>query len=399
MKKAVFKIVYNRNNRFDKNGKAPVYIECYLNRKRKYLKTGIKIEPKHWDSKQNTIKSNYPNFIQLNRRLKKQIKLLEDFEYKHIEEDKNFSLNLIDDSVFNKEIDLVSGNFIEFCKKTIKENVSKSNRTIRQHKVTIKRLEKYFPDLTFNKIDFSIVKEFDDILRREGLHVNTIATHHKVFKVYLNLAIKMNLLPSENYPYKNFKVKTIQTKRTFLTMAEVDKVEKLKFTDNTRHIEQVRDMFLFGCYTGMRYSDVMELTNEDIKEDKDGYFVETRMNKTQNFIKIPLALLFKGKAVNIVDKYKSDIKRKFLFPRQTPKGMTNQNTNRILKVIMMLAKIDKNITFHLSRHTFGTNLAVATSDQFLIKELMGHADIKTSMIYIHTSQEQIKNKLKNTDWG
>jgi site-specific recombinase XerD len=79
--------------------------------------------------------------------------------------------------------------------------------------------------------------------------------------------------------------------------------------------------------------------------------------------------------------------------------MTNQNTNRILKVIMMLAKIDKNITFHLSRHTFGTNLAVATSDQFLIKELMGHADIKTSMIYIHTSQEQIKNKLKNTDWG
>jgi integrase/recombinase XerD len=76
-------------------------------------------------------------------------------------------------------------------------------------------------------------------------------------------------------------------------MAEVDKVEKLKFTDNTRHIEQVRDMFLFGCYTGMRYSDVMELTNEDIKEDKDGYFVETRMNKTQNFIKIPLALLFK----------------------------------------------------------------------------------------------------------
>lgn len=400
MKKAVYKIIYNRNNRFDKNGKAPVYIECYLNRKRKYIKTGIKIIPKYWDSKLNVIKSNYPDFIQLNRRLKMQVKMLEDFEHEHLEENKMFSLDLINDNVFNKNLGLVSGNFVKFCKQQLEGNVAISDETKRHHRVTIKKLQKYFPDLIFDEIDYSVIKKFDNILRiKEGLHINTIANQHKVFKVYLNLAIKMDLMKPENYPYKNFKVKKIQTKRTFLNKEEIERIAKLRFTKGTKHIELVRDKFLLSCYTGLRYGDVRDLTLRNILIENGEYYIETRMNKTKDIIRVPASLLFKGKAVDIIKKYSGEkFPAEFLFPRNTKKGLSNQEANRRLKVIEMLAKIDKTLTFHVSRHTFGTNLAAATSDPYLIKELMGHADIKTSMIYIHTSQEQIKNKLKNTDW-
>ncbi len=399
MKKAVYRLIYNRRKKLDKKGKAPVLIECYLNRKRKYIKTGVRIEPKNWDSKLNIIKSNFPDYINLNRRLKTQIKMLEDFEHKHLEEKKMFSLDLIDDSVFNKNLGLVSSNFVKFCYKQLEENVSLSYETKRHHKVTIKKIEKYFPDLTFDKIDYLVIKKFDDVLRvEEKLHINTIANQHKVFKVYLNLAIKMDLMKPEDYPYKDFKVKKIKTDRPYLTKEEVERLAKLKFTENTKNIELVRDMFLFSCYTGLRYGDTRDLTLNDIEIENNEYYVKTRMNKTQDIIKIPASLLFKGKAVEIINKYSEDFPEKYLFPRKTKKGLSNQEANRRLKVVELIAGINKTLTFHVSRHTFGTNLADVTGDPYLIKELMGHADIKTSMIYIHISQNHIKNKLRNTDW-
>ena len=101
-------------------------------------------------------------------------------------------------------------------------------------------------------------------MRNEGLHINTIANQHKVLKVYINLAVKHKLFSSDDYPYRMFKVKKVQTKRVFLTLDEVTTVEKLIFTENTKDIEQVKDMFVFSCYTGLRFSDVQALRNKDI---------------------------------------------------------------------------------------------------------------------------------------
>lgn len=153
-------------------------------------------------------------------------------------------------------------------------------------------------------------------------------------------------------------------------------------------------MFVFSCYTGLRFSDVQSLTNRNILKENNEYFIETRQEKTNDLISLPISLIFNGKAVNILEKYKEDFPQKYLFPR-----ISNVSANTSLKTIALIAKIDKVLTFHVSRHSFGTNLASATTDQFLIKELMGHKDIRTSMIYIHTSKEQVRKKLKNTNWG
>jgi integrase len=78
---------------------------------------------------------------------------------------------------------------------------------------------------------------------------------------------------------------------------------------------------------------------------------------------------------------------------------TNQHANRILKVLAVAAKIPTKLTFHIARHTFGTFLAEKTCNPYLIMDLMGHTDIKTSMIYIHRSQERINRQLKDVNWA
>lgn len=398
MKKAIFRPIYNRTKRLTKNGTASIVIECYLDRKRKYLKTGIKIAPDQWNNKRSVIRNNHPDSVRLNRRIRQQIEALEKFEFKQVQENNTFSLDEIDGYIINLEeegakIKALSSSFFEFCNKALSENFSVTKSTKRQHKESLSKVEKYFPNLKFRDINYNMVKKLDDSLRIEKLHINTIAKHHKVFKTYINLAIKQDLLKQEDYPYKSFKVKKQSTKREFLTNDEVEKIANLKFTERTKHIEHVRDMFIFSCYTGLRYSDVQKITNRNIKLEGKDYYIEIQMHKTKDFIKLPISLLFNGKAVDVINKYKSEYPEEYIFPR-----LSNQKANVKLKIVSMIAQIDKNLTFHISRHTFGTNLAAATSDQFVIKELMGHSDIKTSMIYIHTSQEQIKNKLKNTKW-
>ena len=391
MKKISYRAIFNRNKKLNSEGKGLVQIECYLDRKRKYLSTGIKIEPIYWNSKLNIIKNNHPEHIELNRFINKQIRSLEDYEFKQVEKKGLFSLKEING--FSHERISNNDSFLAFFKENMQNNPAIQNVTRKQHNAIYNKLMDFNSALTFDDVDYDMVKMFDNFLRTKDLHINTIANHHKILKTYINLAIKKKLYNLENYPYKQFKAKKIQTKRTFLSIDEVKKIEDLKFTENTIHIEKVRDMFVFSCYTGLRFSDVQNLKNRDILKNNGEYIIEFKQNKTQGYVKLPISLLFNGKAVNIVKKYKENYADKFLFPR-----ISNQKANVKLKVVALVTDIDKSLSFHVSRHTFGTNLATATSDQFLIRELMGHSDIRTSMIYIHTSQEQIRNKLKNTKW-
>ena len=392
MKKITYKVVFNRKNKLNTEGKGLIQIECYLDRKRKYISTGIKIEPLYWNRKLNLIKSNHPESIKLNKLVNQQIRAIEDFEF--VQLDKNGAFSLEEINGLRHKSHSENNSFIEFFRNNIKSNTAISKSTKSHHRVVLKKLEEFESGIIFSDINYELIKRFDDFLRSQTeLHVNSIANHHKTIKAYINLAIKKNLLSVDDYPYRQFKVKKIKTERVYLTNEEVKGVAKIEFTNSTKHIEFVRDMFLFSCYTGIRYSDVQSLKNKHVSKDGEDYYIQIRMNKTQGIVKLPISLMFKGKAIDVLKKYQEDDSESHIFPR-----LSNQKANLKLKVVAMVAKINKNLTFHASRHTFGTNLAAATSDQFLIKELMGHSDIKTSMVYIHTSQEQIKNKLKSANW-
>jgi site-specific recombinase XerD len=381
--KIIYKVIFNRMNRLNKDGKAIIQIEAYLNRKRRYFSTGIYIKPDEWDNRRTIVSKRNEEHTKFNFIINQQIKSLEDKELEILKHGKEISLEILSMTDTTKD-------FYEYFDKYVNENRVSNARKILIRRV-IKYLKEYNSKLTFRTFKYAEIVEFDDFLRKQKmLSKNSIANQHKVVKAFLNYALKSDII--EKNPYFKFKIQTEKVIREFLTKEEIEKISQIN-TNNNEHLEQVKDMFLFSCYTGLRFSDVQAIIPICVEYDDDSVYLSFKQIKTaqlQN--RIPVHLLFNGKAVDIINKY-LNVDEKYIFPQ-----MTNQEANRTLKSIQVIADIRKNLTFHLSRHTFGTQLAKSTNDPFLIKELMGHGDIKTSMIYIHLNNQALDDKLKNVKW-
>ena len=159
--------------------------------------------------------------------------------------------------------------------------------------------------------------------------INTIGKLHKNLKRFLNLAIKYNLISPNDYAYRNFKVETESTKREALSMNEVIALEKLTYDRNSIN-EQVKDMFLFACYTGLRISDVIHLKNSYCKMTDKGWRLEFKTFKVQKMAYLPLKNLFKdeyelSKPERIIDRY-YNVNTEFVFP-----SIPESKINRQLK--------------------------------------------------------------------
>ncbi len=380
-----YRFVFNRKNKLNKNGQALIQLETYLNGKRKYFSTGIYITPDQWDKKKHIIK-NHPQSQQLNWQLGVMKQQYQEFEMEMKRKHGKFDL-----SMFELLKNKASVNFWEMFENYYQtQNVSKSRKTY--IKRTIKYLKEFAPFLSFENFDLQTIYGFEYFLQSKGLHTNTIMQHHKVVKHFLNIMVRNDVI--KDNPYNKFKIKKAKTERVFLTEDELKALEGLELPERNRRMQEVLDMFRFSCYTGLRFSDIQALTPKNVEKYDNGEVVlRIRQQKTGDFVAIPLHLVFKGKAIDILNKY-YDKNKERIFPKSS-----NQDVNRQLKLIQVLADLNKTLTFHVARHTFGTLLAKFTHDPYLIKQLMGHSDIQTSMTYIHLSNEMVNERLKNIDWN
>ena len=174
MKKANYKVIYNRRKKLTSEGTVQIQIECYLNRKRKYINTGIKIEPKFWNSKTNRINRNHEKYIELNRFINLQVRKIEDFELKIIEIGEVFQLSDLE----NLDISNLAEkkDFLAFCWEYELSNVHASKSTKNQHTILLKRLEEFQKKIYFKELNYSFVENFDNFLKNKNLHINTVAT-------------------------------------------------------------------------------------------------------------------------------------------------------------------------------------------------------------------------------
>jgi integrase len=156
-------------------------------------------------------------------------------------------------------------------------------------------------------------------------------------------------------------------------------------------MELVRDMFLFSTYTGLRYSDVHVLTKKSFQNTPEGLELVITAIKTKKPFRLPLSNLFDGKPQEIANKYLNSDKNRLFY------GITNPKANKLIKELAKLAKINKYLTFHSSRHTFATHM-VHKVGLLYAQSLLQHGDIKTTSGYLHVDQVEMFEQLKNTDW-
>jgi site-specific recombinase XerD len=188
-------------------------------------------------------------------------------------------------------------------------------------------------------------------------------------------------------PFIQFSVRLEETKRVYLSREELDRLEKKMF--RIKRLEQIRDFFIFSCYTGYPYSEIEKLTPEDIQTHFDGskWIITSR---TKNDIQSNVPLL--AKAEEMIEKYKNhpdSIMKGKLFPIPS-----NVKYNAYLKEIADVCEIDKNLTTHVARHTFATTITLSNDVSIeTVSAMLGHKSIRTTQIYAKVVEEKVSNEM------
>ena len=381
MQKIRYTLRFNRKKQLNKNGRASIQIECYLNGLRKYFDTKIKVTPSQWHEKTKTIKDT-PNAIQQNSIIKEMIRELESYEIGLINAGKVCTLDMLENAFAYQN----NNTFNKWFKLQIEKETTKKS-TKRVLYTVLNQLNSFNSNLSFSDIDFKFLKSFERFLIDKGLKPNTISIYLKVIKKFVRLAINNDFINSSNNPFRAFKISMKKTDKTFLLPSEIDIIE------NNKRLKYARDLFLFSCYTGLRFSDVVTLEPTNIQMIDGKKWLIKNQQKTDEKIKIPIYLLFDGKPLKIIQNYFS-LGSKTLF-----KSITNNSINAKLKRIFALAGIDKHVTFHAARHTTATYLLSKGVSIFVVQKILGHSKIDTTQIYTHLIDETIINSLKDINFS
>jgi len=238
--------------------------------------------------------------------------------------------------------------------------VQSTTDTIRH---TVNYIVSLYPNLTIQECTTKWFTQFINKVHDKGLAPNTVYTYASIVRQVLRRACEDGIISSVPRLEMPKRIKSI---RTFLTFDELKRLEVTPFRDD------VKNAFLFCCFTGLRLSDCKALKPSMIHGDS----IVLRQQKTSDVVRIPL----------------TDNARRFLPSKPLPCGRFfkfSYSTDMIRQMCWWgrMAGIDKHITFHVSRHTFATLLITSGADVYATSKLLGHSSVSTTQVYAHMVDE------------
>lgn len=382
MNKIIYNLVYNRKKCLNKKGMALVQVEAYLGRKKKYFSTKVYLKPEQWDNKKLIVK-NHPNVDALNRLIYEFVATIEKKELELWQQGKRISLELLKNALTTQEN---NSSFISFFRQEVM-NSSLKDSTKRNHLSTLMLLQEFKKNITFSDLTFELISSFEYFLQLKGYHTNTIAKHMKHLKRHVNIAINKEYIEIQKYAFRKYKIKTIENKHTHLVPEELERLENLILSGRYVKLQKSLDAFLFCCYAGMRYSDFINLSSENFVDINQETWLIYKSVKTGTEVRLPLYLLFSGKGIAILNKYRDNLEDFFHL-------RDNSNVNKDLIIITRLAGLSKRISFHTARHTNATLLIYNGINITTVQKLLGHKSVKTTQVYTNVMDMTIIHDLE-----
>lgn len=354
-------------------------VEASLNQRKIYFKTNLYIKPEHWDKRTSQV-IGHPQANDLNSMLFEFVLHLQGIELALWKRGVPATLSLLKDAMKkNRPINITFPIFA-------KEYVTHSDRresTKENLYTTITVLQEFRPGLDFKDITYTFLKDFEVYLREKGNGINTVAKHLRQLRTLVNEAINQGYIHADTYPFRKFKIKQEKGRHEFLTPDELKKLENLEVHDlKLRH---VLDAFLFCCYVGLRFSDFCQLTPSNFIRVNGKRWLHFKSIKTGIELRLPLHLLFEGKALAILDRN--------CITEFASLG-SNSEVNKALSVITSMARIKKHVTYHTARHTCATLLIHQGVPITTVQRLLGHTSVKTTEIYSEILSSTIVRDLK-----
>ena len=236
-------------------------------------------------------------------------------------------------------------------------------------------------DLNIIELTPIVIHDFDVYLKTVvGQSFNTAIKTLKTFKTIVIFGRKTGVFNHD--PFFNIHFKTKRVDRGFLTDEEIDAIMHKEFT--TQRLVNVRVIFLFSCFTGLAYVDVANLTPANIITMDGKQWIVTTRQKTDT----PSHILLLDIPKMIIKKYEGKTKNDRLIPI-----LSNQRMNSYLKEIADVCGINKNLTFHMARHTSGTMSLSAGIPIESIAKMIGHASIASTQIYAQVTDNKISEDM------
>ena len=378
--------------------KVNIYLRITLNGKRVNISLKKKINITTWDEKiqraNGTDKDSRILNLYLNEVQSKVYRIYEDFK----KDEKPFTSQMVKARYLGEDRRRFSfQNLIDYHNEKMQHKLHKN--TMCQYKTSQRYMVEYIlkeykiTDILLSELDYSFIISFENFLRsyipksgQSKIGNNTAMKHIKRLRRMVTLAYEMEWVDRD--PFVNFKIKIEKKEREFLTGEELQSIENL--SSKIERLVVVKDLFVFSCYTGISYSDIVRLTTVNIVKGIDGLsWISAKRTKTGTPFKIPLL----PKASILVDKYKNDFRTSSndnLLPK-----LSNQKLNSYLKEIADLCGIKKNLTFHMARHTFATTVTLTNGVPIeTVSKLLGHTKLATTQIYARVVEKKVSQDME-----
>ncbi len=397
MKRSSFSIqFFIRDCRIKKDGSVTIEVKITINGKRSFFSTGKNITAENWDKVKQIAKGKSEESQNINNFLKALKNRLYEKEVELMERGYIVTAELLKDSYFNKVESLKEKTLLEVFiehnedqAKNVGNGVAKATHWISVYTFRLVKeymLQKYERnDIYLRELNQNFIQSFHTFLKIDkGMKQNSATKYLKQLKKIINIAVANSYMTFN--PFATYKIEREPVEIDFLDEEELRKI--INFDTPIPRLEKAKDMFLFGCFTGLSYIDIKTLAPEHFEKDSAGrIWIKKRREKTGILARIPLHPIAKL----ILDKYKGNER---LLPIQDPADI-----NKYLKDIAILCNINKRICFHTSRHTFASTVTLANNISIeVVSKMLGHTNTRMTSHYAKLIDESIGSQMdKLTD--
>ena len=380
MERSSFAILFFiRDSRIKKDGTATIEVVLTINGERCAFSTGKKVKASNWDKTRQQVRGKDGETKSLNNFIKAVRAKLYEKEAELMDKGFVVTAELLRDAYFDKVDALKEKTLLQVLDEHNSEKKAMVGKTVAASTYWVfeysGRLFKEFilkkyarNDLYLREINMGFIQGFHAfLLGDKNMSQNSTTKHLKFLKKLLNFAVANSYV---TYNAVNaYKVERSPVEIDFLDEEELRKI--INFDTPLPRLERAKDMFLFGCFTGLSYIDIKTLAPEHFEKDSAGrIWIKKRRVKTGVLSRIPLLPIAKL----ILDKYKGGEK---LLPIQDPADI-----NKYLKDIAILCDIKKRITFHTSRHTFASTVTLANNISLeVVSKMLGHTNTRMTTHY------------------
>lgn len=393
MKKNTFKILfYLRSNQINKDGTAAIMCRIAVDGEYARLSTKLSVDPAIWNSKASKAEGRGAKINELNGRIDDMRVVIKEHYYDILQRHGYVTAEMVRNAYMGitaKEESLVPlyKEHLEETKKLV--GLSKAHPTYQKYERMYRRVVEFMKkkynitDIPLREIKQTFITDLEFFLRTEYKYKqNTIYKCMKFFRQVINKAIRSGMITVD--PFIGYRILCERVDRGYLTDDELKRMIAKKF--DTPRLEQVRDIFIFACFTGLAYIDLANLTGENIQKMFDGrLWIVTHRQKTNTKVTVPLL----APALAIIKKYQGQTKDGKVLPI-----ISNQKLNGYLKEIADVCNIHKNVTFHMARHTFATTMTLGKGVPMeSVSKMLGHTNIQTTQIYARITADKISKDM------